>query len=58
MAQVLERLELTASKLGEIFELLQEPGRVEAIMARFEDFVSGRLPVTVHDNRADGPNDR
>ena len=29
-------LQLTASKLTEIFQLLQKPGRVEAMMARFE----------------------
>lgn len=38
--------------------MLQEPGRVEAMMARFDEFVSGRLPVTVLDSRADGPDDR
>ena len=31
---VLEGLALTASKLEEIFRLLQEPGRVEAMMTR------------------------
>jgi hypothetical protein len=56
--QVLDCLALTASKLEEILQLLQDPGRVEAMVARYEQFVSGRLPVTVLDSRADGPDDR
>jgi len=27
-------------------------------MARLDEFVSGRMPVTVLDSRADGPDDR
>lgn len=58
LKQVLARLELTASKLKEIFRLLQEPERVEAMMARYEEFVSGCLPVTVLDSNAGGSDDR
>jgi hypothetical protein len=36
LPRVLERLELTASKLGEILQQLQEPGRAESMMARWE----------------------
>lgn len=31
---------------------------MEAMMARLGEFVSGRMPVTVLDSRADGPDDR
>jgi len=55
MVQVLECRVKAASKLDEILDLLQDPSRVEAMMGRYDDFVSGRLPVTVLDSRADGP---
>ena len=63
MAQVLECLVKAASKLDEILDLLQDPGRVEAMAARYEQFVSGRLPVTVLDmvgvlGGLDGPTER
>lgn len=57
MAQVLDRLTLTASKLEEIFRLLQEPGRVEAMVARYEHFIAGRLQATVLDSRAAEPDE-
>lgn len=58
LEQALERLVQTASKLDEIFQLLQEPGSVEAMMARLDEFVSGRMPVTVRDCAAGAPDDR
>jgi hypothetical protein len=59
MAQVLERLALTASKLEEIFQLLEELGRVEAMVARGgEQIAKETLTVTVFDSSAGGPDDR
>jgi len=58
MAQVLERLELTASRLAEILRLLQEPGRVEAMMARYGQFIMRRLPMTALDSNAGGSDER
>lgn len=56
--QVPQQLALVAPTLKEIERLLEQPGRAEAAMARYEQFASGRLPVTVLDSRADGRDDR